>query len=184
MCYGDKDKRWRVSDTYESLCDEGRTAVEELDRNKWRIGDLASKATRLHANVSVDDYAREINLHAKTLYEYRRVAEYYPVSARTEFLSGTNISWSHFKDAVRLHDLTLSLQWLRRVSDEGWPCDEASVQLSNIVHDAFGGDAEIALTPLTDSELESVRHKFKTGLIARLIATIDALHIAIANGTY
>lgn len=165
-------------DTWEALCDAGRQAVERMDKDRWLIGDLAISAT-WQADGNLVEYAREIGLGYKSVYQYRTMALFYPVSTRVEF-ADTNITYSHMREAMRLRDPILAIEILREASDNGWSSDKTGYEVSEELKGGVGG-ADDPLEPCTDDELNTLRVKYSanpTHIIPRLIATIDQLKAA------
>lgn len=101
---------------------EGRRLVEQLQQDKWRLGDLALEVApmgdghaRNGASDVLDDYADAIGLEAGTLRQYRTVANAWPDGTRVpsaswsvhrELLNGRTTKEAHrlLKQLAKKHD--------------------------------------------------------------------------------
>lgn len=121
----------RKLDTYEAICDYARERSEALDRLRWRLGDCANLIERKYGEHTTADFARDIGQHKTTIYQYAKVARFYPKSLRRRiFASFPNINYSHMRDAARLGNRHEVLDWLTEVSDNDWTADEAARKLT------------------------------------------------------
>lgn len=110
----------------------GRKLRADIDRNKWAIGDLAAYIT-LHAEdeaQTLTAYSTEIDLKYKTLAGYRKVATFYDVSTRADFMErNKRLTWTHYRDAMRFDDLDRAYQFLEHAASEGWTTAQAEREL-------------------------------------------------------
>lgn len=116
-------------DTYESLCDEGRAIVESMDRDRWRLGDLAITVSKHYGSDTINEFAKDIGISKSAAKQYRRCAEFYEKDTRVSFLD-TNITYSHFRVAIRARIQYLAIDWLHKASSNGWTVDELAAQMS------------------------------------------------------
>jgi hypothetical protein len=117
--------------TYESICDECRELVGQIDARRWVVGDRAILIDKQYGEHTIDDFSRDIGMNKNTVYGWRRVAEFYPESVRRTILNAfPNLTYSHYKDALRCDDLDMAIQWLEQVSAEGWSPDQAAYKLT------------------------------------------------------
>lgn len=118
-------------DTYEAICDRNRERVGHMDSHRWSIGDDAALVESKYGQHTTEDFARDIGANKSTIAGYRRVSQFYPKSIRRIKLDELqNLTYSHWKDALRLKDLDEAIKWLEQVSDEGWSPDKASHELT------------------------------------------------------
>lgn len=117
--------------SYEALCDHSRAQVTNMDARRWDVGDDACAMATKYGEQNLASMARDINMNKTTLASWKRVAGYYPENLRRRLLDDLeNLSYSHFKDALRLKDLDKSVAWLERCSTEGWSPDQSSRNLT------------------------------------------------------
>jgi len=117
--------------TYESICDECRELVGQIDLRRWRVGDRAILIEKQYGEHTLDDFARDIGMNKNTVYGWRRVAEFYPEVVRRTILNAfPNLTYAYYKDALRCGDLDLAITWLEKVSAEGWSADQAAYKLT------------------------------------------------------
>lgn len=116
--------------SYDAICDYARERSEALDKLRWRLGDCANLVSKRWREKTIEDFARDIGQHKKTIYGYARVSRFYPQNLRRRLFEYKNINYSHMRDAMRLGDKRVAVQWLIKVSNEGWTADEASRELT------------------------------------------------------
>jgi hypothetical protein len=105
---------------WEALTSAGREMTETADRQRWQLGDLANRVTRVYGSESLKKFAGEINIpNHKTLWDYSRVAARFEKSVRNEFPA---LSFTHFRTALRAKDD--AELWLVQAQDNGWPVAE------------------------------------------------------------
>lgn len=119
-------------DTYESICDYARRYSESLDDLRWILGDCANTVTSRYGDKTVESFARDIGQRKSTIYQYAKVAAYYPNTLRRRILEQLpNINYSHMRDAMRCSDdFNDAWDWLKECSDNGWSADESSRRLT------------------------------------------------------
>ena len=117
--------------SYEEICDHSRQYVEEIDHKRWIVGDDACAIDTKYGDHTMQDFARDVGLNKSTLAGWKRVSEFYPDSIRRKLLGElANLTYSHYKDALRLKDLDEAVKWLEKVNDLGWSPDQASYELT------------------------------------------------------
>jgi hypothetical protein len=111
---------------WEALTSAGRAMTEAADRQRWQLGDLANKVTRVYGSESLKTFAGEINIpNHKTLWDYSRVAARFEKSVRNEFPA---LSFTHFRTAIRAKDD--AELFLVQAQDNGWPVAELARQIA------------------------------------------------------
>lgn len=121
--------------SYEELCDHSRQHVNDMDARRWDVGDDACAMETKYGEATLLGMARDVNMNKTTLASWKRVAEYYPEILRRRLLDNLeNLSYSHYKDAIRLKDIQKSVAWLEKCSEEGWSPDQASHKLTELLH--------------------------------------------------
>lgn len=120
-----------VRDYWTDLCERGRQAREALDGWRWILGDLACEVERRFGMESMADFAREVNIAKKTAEQYRRVARFYAEDTRVSFIAGApNVTYTHFRDAMRLGTPDAAYAFLEEVALNNWTTDEALLRLA------------------------------------------------------
>lgn len=138
--------------SFEEHCEAGRTAREEMDNYRWYLGDLASNVSTKYGAHLIEDFARETNIRKSTAYQYKQVSEFYPqLSTRVEYV---NLSYSHFRDAMRLGKLDKALAFLEECSANGYACDEASYHLTLLLNKEKGSE------PTTETDEPEMHHLY------------------------
>lgn len=110
------------TDAYDALVDLGIEARQNMDANRWKLGDytltLVTYISR-YGKRTVEDYADAISVDASRLYEYKGMAEFYPAERRDE-LSELDLSYTHFREARRLKNLDRAIEFLMAAAQNGW----------------------------------------------------------------
>ena len=120
----------RIMD-YEELCNSCREMIEDMDRRRWLIGDTALEIETRYGDKTMESFARDIGANQSTVKGYKRVAKFYPPEFRGNlFGDNPNLTYTFYRDALRLETLELATEWLAEVSGEGWSADEAARKLT------------------------------------------------------
>jgi hypothetical protein len=80
-------------------------------------------------------YAADINLPPDRVYEYGRVAGFYPmeyngIPVRANILDSAVLTYSHAKKAMRLKALDKAMAFLRECENNAWSTGRADVELT------------------------------------------------------
>lgn len=103
-------------DDWSELVSAGESAAKDIDAARWQLGYLASRVERAYGDESLKQYAHDINVTPDRLYAYQRVYVFYGGnSTQVE-----NLTWSHFREALRLKDRALALRALAKAADRDW----------------------------------------------------------------
>ena len=115
---------------YEQLCELGRKARRRIDSGRWFLGDLALEVVNRFGETTLEDFAKQTNTARQSMYAYRQVAAFYPRSRRVEFIRTTsNVTYTHFRHAMRLGDEDTAYGFLEEVAANNWTTDEAAYRL-------------------------------------------------------
>lgn len=129
--------------SYEEICDHSRQHITDIDTRRWDVGDDACAMETKYGEATLLGMARDVNMNKTTLASWKRVADYYPEILRRRLLDNLeNLSYSHYKDAIRLKDIQKSVAWLEKCSAEGWSPDQASHKLTELLHPDEDGDGD------------------------------------------
>lgn len=115
-----------ITDAWEDLTSAGRELAQASDRNRWALGDLASRVEKRYGDDVFGKFAAEINMRQKTLRDYERVYTFYgekPAYA-------DNLSWSHCREAARLKEISAALWALGKAADRDWTIEKMGRILS------------------------------------------------------
>jgi len=117
--------------SYEEICDHSRDKIEKMGLDRWAIGDDAALVDTKYGEHTMEDFARDIGGNKSTIAGYYRVSKFYPNIIRRKLLDNLpNLTYSHYKDALRLTDLDAAIAWLDEVAQAGWSPDKASYELT------------------------------------------------------
>lgn len=94
--------------SWEQLVERGK-ALKARDQNSpWEWGDIAIEADPTSEGSSLRQYAEEVGVNYKTLWNQRWVSSSYPMSLRGDIVH--ELSWNHFKVAAAEPDRMDRLQ--------------------------------------------------------------------------
>ena len=110
----------------ETLYEMGRTAAQNIDTGRYTIGDLCNLIETHYRGHEVEEFARQINVPFKRVYEYKRVCDFYEPSARAEYLEANpSITYSHLRLAMKFKDYDQAMDFLDDASAGAWTVDQA-----------------------------------------------------------
>lgn len=122
--------------SYEEICEDSRISVGNGDDAAWKIGDNAveiwlrwgdpnKEPDEVETDASLADYAREIGIGKSTVHERKQMAEFWPLHVRTELKETCpNITRSHMRKTLPLHDLETAKWAVEKCSERGWTVDQ------------------------------------------------------------
>jgi hypothetical protein len=117
--------------SYALLVDEGITARKAMDTGRWLIGEYARTLVTYYREKTIEEYARDIGVAAKRVYEYGAMASFYPLDIR-EHLSELDLTYSHFREARRLKDLNRAIDFLRAAALNLWTVEDMAQNLKTM----------------------------------------------------
>ena len=111
--------------SYEELCESSRILARHGDHALWRIGDNAIEVVDRFGTVTLADYAREIGKPKGTVYEAHSMAVMYNPQVRSEIEDECpNITRSHMRKCLSLHDPDKARSFVEHASMRGWTVDQ------------------------------------------------------------
>lgn len=117
--------------TYEDICSSCREMVLEMDERRWLLGDSALAIETQYGQHTLADFSRDIGANQSTVRGYKRVSQFYPQAFRGNlFESNPNLTFTYYRDALRLGDFDAAVAWLAEVSSNGYTADEAARKLT------------------------------------------------------
>lgn len=118
-------------ESYEEIVDYARAISEDLDTKRWDLGDICNIAMERFGEKSIAEIAKDIGQRKSTCYQYAAVCRFYEPNLRRRLKEKLpNIGYSVLRDAMRLKDIDLAVEWLHMASELGYTADEASRQLT------------------------------------------------------
>lgn len=105
---------------WEALASEGVSILQDHDRNRWRLGEIAQLVERGYGKSSLRSFANDINIRPPTLYEYHRVTAFYSPDDRERF---PLLTWSHYRAAMKM-DYDAAINALEHASDADMRIDD------------------------------------------------------------
>lgn len=126
----------KTKTTWEELCERGRIARREYDKWRWVIGDLALEVVKEYGQDRLGEFAGEIGLAKQTVYRYRDLCEFYEKSPRGELFELYDedvLTYTHYREAARLDDLSSAIDILETAADEAWTTDKMAYEVSKLL---------------------------------------------------
>jgi hypothetical protein len=117
-----------IGTSWEELTSAGQEAAKHMDTGRWLLGDLAQAVKATYGEDKLGQYASLVSVKAQTLRGYERVSSFYARGelSRPEY---ENLSWSHYRAAMRLKDTDAALDFLKQCADETLTVESAEVEL-------------------------------------------------------
>ena len=112
----------------EMLVSLGISAMEDIDRNRWLMGDIVSVVETTYGADDIATYAGEIGVKRQTLYSYGRVAKAFPeYSPHGKTFNRDNlpenITWSHCREVSGLDPIE-AWHLIEQASNDGSTVDQ------------------------------------------------------------
>lgn len=144
--------------TLEQIYELGRQAAQHMDTGRWTIGDLAVLIKTHYGDEDIDTFSRQINVPTKRVYEYRKVASFYEIQRRAEFLEANPlITYTHFRTAMRRGEIEKAYQFLERASQRAWTSDRADYVMMRLTGRKKTAVPLIAAAPFAVVDLNLAR---------------------------
>jgi len=122
-----------MTDTaWESIVSAGIEAQNSMDGGRWIIGDLALLVQKEYGQGSVEAFAKDIKVELPSVRSYRTVSAFWhrENSTRVEILSTLpNLSWSHFRTAMQLKDVSAATAFLHHAAANDWSVEGCRLEL-------------------------------------------------------
>lgn len=117
--------------SYARLVDEGIIARRAMDTGRWLIGEYARTLVTYYREKTIEEYARDISVSYKRVYEYGAMASFYPLEVR-ESLSELDLTYTHYREARRLKDLDKAVEFLKAAALNLWTVDDMRQNLKTM----------------------------------------------------
>lgn len=118
---------------FEELCEQGLEAAEDMDKGRWKIGDLALEVKKVYGRDRVGQFATRINVKKTRVQEYRGMSVFYPESLRQQIFEQYPpglITYTHLRTARRLKDPAAIIAFIDECASNAWTSEVADVTLS------------------------------------------------------
>lgn len=112
---------------YEEYVAIGIEARQTKDISQWKLGQLAFELTDgyshkdMYGKKILQDYARDIGCHKKTLERYRRVYKTYFQDLDPKLTKDLHLSFTHYERASRTND---PAKWVLEANDNNWSIEQ------------------------------------------------------------
>ena len=113
---------------YAAFLDDLRDAFNIKDDTQWLIGDQLNARKTVYAEHTIENIADDIGCAATSLYDYRGMAEFYPVETRAHYKS-KGLYYSHLRVARRLKTLDEACRFLDECDLNKWSVFGAEQEL-------------------------------------------------------
>lgn len=125
-----------TEDYYAELITLGQEAIGGMDRQRYKLGDLARVVKTHYGKSTMQRYAKDINCGVKSLYEYESVAtflEHFPQCRQfTDTARYPAMCWSIVRLAARISDPVQAEQFLHDAADNTWTIEQAQVEYAKL----------------------------------------------------
>lgn len=163
-------------DILSMACSLGEQAQTNMDTGRWLIGDLALMVAKRYGKNTLQEFADSINVPVARVREYRTTAAFWDrkISVRTEYLAEfPTLTYTHFRQAMKLKDLDDAQTFLLRCADNGWKSEAAALEVRKLL------DKPEPPAKLLDAEGTLLRADQRTGELVIMLdggaISLDAL---------
>lgn len=124
---------------WEEAVTRGNEALTRMDKQKWRLGDIALKVVEFYGERAprgtqlIEHFAKAINADPNRVREYATVAKFWDEDNRREMAQLRLITYTHMRDAMRLGDVETAKRFLYEVADNEWTVGKAREVLAERV---------------------------------------------------
>lgn len=158
---------------YAALTEDAIKARKAMDTGRWILGECTRMLmdAAVYGQHSIEDFADDIGIDPKRLYEFAGMATYYTPETRIS-LSGLNLTYSHMREAKRLKDVNKSIAFLKEVALNVWTIRQTQDALKAL----FSPDAlpSYSDTPITDPNNQRIDQRPNYQWRGRATVSIDA----------
>lgn len=121
-----------AEDNFEVLCEQGRILAQNMDENRFAIGDLALQVKKVYRRNTIEAFAVAIGVPKARVQEYRQVCKFWSKSEREQIFDAYagSVNYTHLRTAMRLRDKAAALEFVRECGDSSYTPELASVKMS------------------------------------------------------
>lgn len=117
-----------ITQDYEQLCEQGRMYQQDLDANRWSLGELALQVSTSYGDSQLVHFANMINVSKSSVYEYKKVTAWLADNPHLrKFKDEPVLTYSHIRKASRIKDIAQAEAFLNQCADDALTPDAASV---------------------------------------------------------
>lgn len=69
---------------YAALVNDAITARQAMDTGRWLLGEYVRQLKTYYGQKTIEQFADDVGVDAKRLYEYAKLASFYPLKDRNE----------------------------------------------------------------------------------------------------
>lgn len=150
--------------SWDALTEAGKLAQRNMDVGRWIIGDLAVMVKTRYREDRLGSFAKEIQVDVARVREYRRVCAFWEMSHRQHFFDDERITYSHFREAMRLKDIEHARAFLDACAENEWTVEAARVALNEHLGKP---------SPATNvAEFEAVAQRWDGGVFFEIAADV------------
>lgn len=118
-------------DPWELLVSAGITWRDQIDTGRWKIGDAALLIDKRYGEDTLTRYANGIGATPRSVKDYRQTCGFWHKPVRESLLQELpKLTYTHFRQAMRLKDLGAAAAFLQECSDADWSAERADVEIS------------------------------------------------------
>lgn len=105
-------------DTWEAMVALGASDEEDMGILRWRQGDLGMRVEKHYGDKTLSKFASAINVKYPTFKQRCQMSRFWEKDTRVAF---PTLSYSHFREAMRLGDEPLAFGALLKAQRRDWP---------------------------------------------------------------
>src|SRR5689334_2136187 len=82
-----------IDTSFEALCDMARSMLDEQDKYRWQLGEIADTVETHYKQESILKFCEQIKAKPKTIYQYAAVYRFYPRDCWKQFPLALYTQW-------------------------------------------------------------------------------------------
>lgn len=86
-----------IDKSWEALADMARGLLDEQDRQRWALGEIADLVHTSYGEGSIEKFCVDVKAKPQTLYQYRQVFRFYP---RDVWMDYKTLRYTQWRDAM------------------------------------------------------------------------------------
>lgn len=159
-----------IDTTFEALCDMARTMLDEQDKYRWNLGEIANVVQTHYGEKSLIKFCEQVKAKPKTLYQYAAVWRFYPPDAWKEYPLARYTQWRDamyaLKDHPNAQETALSL--IARANDDNMTMKDFYKELRAIAGKSTPETNLIYGEMTIDEAIEALTH-FQADKLVRIV---------------
>lgn len=159
-----------IDTAWESLCDMARELLDEQDKHRWQLGEIANTVEAHYKQKSILKFCEQVKAKPKTIYQYAAVYRFYPLDAWKQYPVARYTQWRDtmyaLKDKPNAQETAMRL--IARANDDNMPMKTFYKELRSVAGKSTSGESLIYGEMTVDEAIEALTH-FDAEKVVRIV---------------